>query len=313
MLNLDSPLAVDVRAGLTGTPKSLSARWLYDEAGSILFDEITRLPEYYPTETERSILQSRAHDIARISGATTVIELGSGTSDKTTTLLDAFDVHRQLATFIPIDISSEILVQAADRLRERYPHATITPVVSDFTQNLGLPAGLTGRKLIAFLGGTIGNFYPAERHEFLHRIVSAMTPGDTLLLGTDLVKNADRLVAAYDDTDGVTERFILNMLTMLNTTLDADFDINAFQYLPLWDATNTRMDLRLRSLRDQEVTIPGAGITVTFTQGEEVLIEISTKFRVSALASELHAVGLSPLEVMTDPQRDFALTLARLD
>lgn len=309
MLDLDSALAMDVRIGLTRYPKTLPPRWLYDETGSRLFDAITRLPEYYPTETERSILRSHADEIARLSRATTVVELGSGTSDKTTTLLDAFEALGELRSFVPVDVSEDVLHEAANRLRRRYPSIRIDPVTADFTDSLPLPDD--GPRIVAFLGGTLGNFYPDQRRLFLEHLTAALAPGDCVLLGTDLVKSADRLIAAYHDERGVTARFILNVLAVINTGLGSDFDLATFQYIPVWDAPNTRMDLRLRSLCDQQVDVPGAGVTASFSEGEEIRVEISTKFRLPDLIVELDSVGLSPERVLTDPAEDFALTLAR--
>lgn len=309
MLDLDSPLAMDVRIGMTRYPKTLPPRWLYDEAGSRLFDEITRLPEYYPTETERAILRTHAHEIVTLSGATTLVELGSGTSDKTTTLLDAFTTIGALHTFVPVDVSEEVLHEAAILLRQRYPAVRVLPLIADFTESLSLPNN--GPRLVAFMGGTLGNFYPDARHLFLEHLAGALAPGDHVLVGTDLIKSADRLIAAYHDEQDVTERFILNVLNVMNNALHSEFDAATFEYIPMWDAPNNRMDLRLRSLCDQQVPIPGAGITASFSEGEEIRVEISTKFRIPELESELEAVGLRPIRVMTDPNKDFALTLAR--
>lgn len=309
MLDVTSPLAMDVRVGMSRYPKTLPPKWLYDEAGSRLFDEITRLPEYYPTEAERSILSAHANDIVDSCGATCVVELGSGTSDKTTALLDAFVARGQLRVFTPVDVSVEVLDAAAVRLRSRYEGVIVTPVAGDFTEGLSLPQ-TDARTLIAFLGGTIGNFYPDERKLFLEHISSALRPGDSLLLGTDLVKEADRLIAAYNDPHGITARFILNALTVINTRLGAEFDVDTFQYVPFWDAPNERMDLRLRSLCDQQVPIPGAGLVASFSEGEEIRVEISTKFRVEGLARELRSAGLAPVRTFTDGPGYFGLTLA---
>lgn len=310
MLDVTSPLALDVRVGLSSYPKSLPPKWLYDEVGSRLFDEITRLAEYYPTETERTILRDHAHDIADLSGAVSVVELGSGTSDKTTTLLDAFASTGSLREFVPVDVSSEILEEAAARLGSRFAGVAVSPLVADFTEHLPAPRSEMGRRMIVFLGGTIGNFYPHERQLFLERVTAVLRPGDSLLLGTDLVKSPDRLIAAYHDADGITERFILNVLTVLNARLGADFDARTFQYVPFWDAPNERMDLRLRSRCDQQVSVPGADLVASFSEGEEIRVEISTKFRIDGLTRELRDVGLEPVRVFTDKHDDFALTLA---
>ncbi len=302
-------LVDDVRRGLTRQPRVLPPKWLYDDLGSELFDRITRLPDYYPFLAERSILTAHAADIAAASGATSLIELGSGTSEKTRLLLDAFTATGQLTRFAAIDVSETTLRQAAAGIAARYAGLDVQAVVGDFTLHLGhLPAG--GRRMVVFLGGTIGNLYLEERAAFLGAVADVLEPGDSLLLGTDLVKSADRLIAAYDDPTGVTAEFVLNALRVLNRELDADFDLDAFSYIPFWDPTMERMDLRVRSETPQRVTIPGAGVVLDLAPGEEIRVEISTKFRVSKIAAELEAVGLSVARVWTDDPADFALTLA---
>lgn len=302
-------LVADVRRGLGSAPRTLPPKWLYDDRGSDLFDQITRLPEYYPTEAERGLLDDHAADIASITGASTVVELGSGTSDKTRTLLDAFDAGGSLRRFVPVDVSESTLREAAIMLSLRYPGLSVEPLAGDFTLHLGhLPTG--DRKLVAFLGGTIGNFYVEERAAFLGALADSLDPGDWLLLGTDVVKEADRLVAAYNDSAGVTEQFILNSLTVLNRELDADFDLEAFSYVPFWDPAMERIDMRLRAESPQRVTLPGADLVVDLAAGEEIRVEISTKFRVSKIAAELEAAGLVVGRVWTDDPGDFALTLA---
>jgi len=302
-------LVGDVRRGLAAPPRTLPPKWLYDDAGSALFEEITRLPEYYPFAAEHAILQSHAQEIASASGATTVIELGSGTSDKTTMLLDAFTATGQLTRFAPVDVSEATLRDAAARIAERYPGLAVEAVVGDFTLHLAqLPRG--GRRMVAFLGGTIGNLYLEERRAFLGALADVLEPGDSLLLGTDLVKSADRLIAAYDDPGGVTAQFVLNSLRVLNRELEADFDLDAFSYIPFWDPHMERMDLRVRSEVPQRVTIPGADLVLDLASGEEIRVEISTKFRVSRIAAELEAAGLQVTRVWTDDPGDFALTLA---
>jgi len=302
-------LVDDVRRGLTRQPRVLPPKWLYDDLGSELFDRITKLQEYYPFLAERSILEAHAADIAAASGATSLIELGSGTSEKTRLLLDAFTAAGQLTRFAAVDVSEGTLRQAAETIAARYPGLEVQAVVGDFTLHLAhLPAG--GRRLVAFLGGTIGNLYFEERAAFLGAVADVLEPGDALLLGTDLVKSADRLIAAYDDPTGVTAEFVLNALRVLNRELDADFDLDAFSYVPFWDPTMERMDLRVRSETPQRVTIPGAGVVLDLAPGEEIRVEISTKFRVSKIAAELESVGLTVARVWTDDPADFALTLA---
>jgi L-histidine N-alpha-methyltransferase len=302
-------LAADVRRGLSTYPRTLPPRWLYDDRGSALFDEITRLPEYYPFTAERSILEAHADEIAAASGATSLIELGSGTSEKSRILLDAFTTTGQLKRFAPVDVAEGTLRQAADEIAARHPGLEVVAVVGDFTLHLAhLPEG--GRRMVAFLGGTIGNLYREERAAFLGALADQLQPGDSLLLGTDLVKSADRLIAAYDDSQGVTEEFIRNSLVVVNRELGADFDPAAFSYVPFWDPHMERMDLRLRAEVPQQVTIPGADVVLDLAMGEEIRIEISTKFRVSRIAAELEAAGLDVARVWTDEAGDFALTLA---
>jgi L-histidine N-alpha-methyltransferase len=304
-------LVTDVRRGLGGQPLRLPPKWLYDDEGSRLFDLITRLPEYYPTEAERAILDLHGAEIAAGCDATTVVELGSGTSDKTRVLLDAFAATGRLRRFVPVDVSEATLRSAAAMLHERYPEVAIEAVVGDFTLHLGhLPGG--DRRLVAFLGGTIGNLYVEERGAFLGALGDSLEPGDWLLLGTDLVKSSDRLVAAYDDSQGLTARFVLNSLAVLNRELGADFDLGAFSYVPFWDPHMERMDLRLRSEAPQRVSIPGAGLSLELASGEEIRVEISTKFRPDGIRAELDAAGFDVTRIFTDPAGDFALTLARL-
>jgi len=305
----EAALVQDVRRGLGTPPRTLPPKWLYDDEGSQLFDEITRLPEYYPTEAEREILLGRADEIARLSGATTLVELGSGTSDKTHALLRAFRAAGQLRRFVPVDVSEATLRGAAEQIAATYDVA-VEAVVGDFTLHLGhLPRD--DRKLVAFLGGTIGNLYIEERRAFLGALADSFEPGDGLLLGTDLVKDADRLIAAYDDREGVTEKFVRNGLRVVNRELGADFDLGGFTYVPFWDPHLQRMDLRLRAETPMHVTIPGAGVELHLASGEEIRMEISTKFTVAGIREELGAVGLDPVQTWTDAHGDFAVTLAR--
>ncbi|MFL6109503.1 MAG: L-histidine N(alpha)-methyltransferase [Marmoricola sp.] len=302
-------LVEDVRRGFSTQPRALPPKWLYDDAGSVLFDEITRLPEYYPFSREHEILTDHADEIVSASGATTLVELGSGTSEKTRILLDAFAADGRLECFAPVDVSEGILRSAAEQISVRYPGVQVEAVVGDFTLHLAhLPRH--GRRMVAFLGGTIGNLYQEERGAFLGALADSLEPGDSLLLGTDLVKSADRLIAAYDDSQGVTEEFVLNSLKVLNRELGADFDLDAFAYIPFWDAHMERMDLRLRAEVPQRVTIPGAELVLDLAAGEEIRVEISTKFRVSKIAAELEAAGFGITRVWTDEDGDFALTLA---
>jgi L-histidine N-alpha-methyltransferase len=304
-------LVEDVRRGLSQHPRTLPPKWLYDNRGSELFDEITRLPEYYPFKAEHAILAEHADEIVTASAATTLVELGSGTSEKTRLLLDAFTATGQLTRFAPVDVSEQTLRDAADQIARRYPGLEVAAVVGDFTLHLAhLPKG--GRRMVAFLGGTIGNLYLEERRAFLGALADLLEPGDSLLLGTDLVKSADRLIAAYHDDAGVTDEFIRNSLVVLNRELGADFDPAAFSYIPFWDPHMERMDMRLRSEAPQRVTIPGADLVLDLAVGEEIRVEISTKFRVSRIAGELEQAGFGVTRVWTDPDNEFALTLATL-
>jgi L-histidine Nalpha-methyltransferase len=303
----DPDLVRDVRAGLSGQPKRLPPRWLYDDVGTALFDEITRLPEYYPTEAERRLLITHAGEIAKVSGARTVVELGSGTADKTVTLLEAFVAEGLLDAFVPLDVSAEALERAAARVRTRIPDVAVVPMEADFSGYLPVALNSSPR-LVAFLGSTIGNLYPEERRAFLEHLAASLRPGDSLLLGVDLVKSADRLVAAYDDEAGVTERFILNLLAVLARELGSDLEADDFTYAPLWDARHQRMDLRLRARRALVATIPDAGLVVPLAEGEEIHVEISTKFHLPSVVDELRSVGLDTVRTFDDG--DFGLILA---
>jgi len=308
--DLDDALRADVRAGLTATPKVLPPKWFYDDRGCVLFDQITRLPEYYPTEAERTILRAEAADIVAASGADTLVELGSGTSDKTRVLLDAFAAAGSLTRFCPFEISESTLRRAAESISDEYPGVEVHAVVGDFERHLGrLPR--VGRRMIAFLGSTIGNFTPSERRRFLADLTGGMTPGDTLLLGTDLVKDVDRLEAAYDDRAGVTAEFNLNVLRVMNRELDADFVVDQFAHVARFDPDEEWIEMRLRSLVDQTVQVRALGLTVDFGAGEEVRTEISAKFRRAGIESELATAGLVVERWMTDPAGDFALSLSR--
>ncbi len=304
-------LVADANLGLGSTPKDLPPKWFYDDLGSQLFDEITRLEEYYPTRRERAILIERAADITGATQATTVIELGSGTSEKTRILLDAFRDAKLLQRFVPFDVSEQTLRDAAVAIQRDYPGTEVHAVVGDFELHLGsLPKG--GRRLIAFLGGTIGNFQPIARAQFLRDLAETMTPGDHLLLGTDLVKDPTRLVNAYDDAAGVTAAFNKNVLTVLNRELDADFNLDDFDHVACWDTENEWIEMRLRARHDLEIKVRALDSIARFTAGEEMRTEISAKFRQARVASELAAAGLRLKHWWTDPNGDFALSLAEV-
>ena len=302
-------LEADVRTGLSSTPKTLPPKWFYDDRGCELFDEITRLPEYYPTRAERAILAEHAPEIARRTNADTLVELGSGTSEKTRLLLDAFVDAGTLRRFVPFDVSEETLRSAAAAVASEYDGVDVHAVVGDFEHHLDqIPTG--GRRLVAFLGSTIGNLAPEARAKFLAEVAGGLAPGDALLLGTDLVKDVNRLVAAYDDAAGVTAEFNRNVLRVLNRELDADFDVDAFVHVARWNAAAEWIEMRLRSTRDQVVTIDRLDLQVPFADAEELRTEISAKFRREGVTRELAAVGLEVAEWWTDPAGDFALSLS---
>jgi L-histidine N-alpha-methyltransferase len=307
--DLHDALVRDARRGLTSTPKDLPPKWFYDDRGSQLFDEITRLDEYYPTRAERAILVERADDIAAASGADTLIELGSGTSEKTRLLLDALARAGQLRRFVPFDVSETTLRDAAIAIAAEHPGIDVHAVVGDFERHLDrLPRG--GRRLIAFLGGTIGNLPPAARATFLAEIAAGLEPGDSFLLGTDLVKDVDRLVTAYDDAAGVTAAFNRNVLAVVNRELGADFDVDAFSHVAKWNAGNEWIEMWLRSDDPQTVKVPDLDLVVEFEAHEEMRTEISAKFRRAGIEAELAAAGLDLTEWWTDGPGDFALSLS---
>lgn len=302
-------LEVDVRAGLTATPKTLPPKWFYDAHGSVLFDEITRLPEYYPTRCEREVLAARATEIAVLSGADTLIELGSGTSEKTRLLLDALRDAGTLRRFVPFDVDESVLTMAGKQISEEYPEVEVHAVVGDFEHHLPLlPTG--GRRLVAFLGGTIGNLLPDQRTSFLATLAGTLAPGDGLLLGTDLVKDPARLVAAYDDAQGVTAEFNRNVLRVVNRELDGDLDVAAFEHLAVWNAEQEWIEMRLRSGRAQTVHLRDLDLAVGFAAGEQIRTEISAKFTEARVAAELTAAGLVLQHWWTDDAGDFGVSLA---
>ncbi|MFE9857128.1 L-histidine N(alpha)-methyltransferase [Streptomyces sp. NPDC005780] len=305
----DAALRADVLHGLTRQPKTLPPKWFYDARGSELFEEITRLPEYYPTRAEREILIDRAAEIAAASGARTVVELGSGSSEKTRHLLDALaDLH----SYIPVDVSESALRGAADVLLKERPELSVHALIADFTAELSLP-DTPGPRLVAFLGGTIGNLLPAERATFLSSVRSMLSPGDTLLLGTDLVKDEKVLVAAYDDAAGVTAAFNRNVLSVVDRELGADFAPDDFDHVARWNPQQEWIEMRLRARRALTVKIPELDLLVPFEDGEELRTEVSAKFRKDGVREELAAADLRLSQWWTDSAGRFALSLATVD
>ena len=308
--DLARELRADVVAGLSASPKTLPPKYFYDAAGSELFEQITELPEYFPTRVERQLLREHAGEIAEISGADTLIELGSGSSSKTRLLLDAFSVDGKLRTYVPQDVSESALRDAADKLSVEFPGLAVHGIVGDFTGTLDtLPSA--GHRLIAFLGGTIGNFTPALRKEFLGSLGGALRPGEHALIGAGMVIDPAVQVAAYDDAAGVTAQFNRNVLRVINAELGGTFAPEEFDHHALWDAANSWIEMRLRARQPMEVRIEDLDLTVQLAAGEEIRTEISAKFTPDSLAAELAAAGMVPQRSWTDADSRFMLILAR--
>jgi dimethylhistidine N-methyltransferase len=306
--DLGKSLRKDVHDGLTASPKTLPPKWFYDERGSELFERITRLEEYYPTRRERAILAERATEIAEATGARILVELGAGSGEKTRLLLDALSAT--LRTYVPVDVSGDFLAAAAEQIAAGHPGLGVHAVVADYERHLLLlPGG--ERKLVAFLGGTIGNMVPAERVSFLSGVRATMGEADALLLGADLVKDRRRLELAYDDALGVTAEFNRNVLNVINRKLGADFVPERFAHVALWDERNEWIEMRLRSTEAQVVRLPALDLSVRFAAGEHMRTEISAKFRRDRLEAEAGAAGLRIDRWWTDPEEDFALILVR--
>jgi L-histidine N-alpha-methyltransferase len=302
-------LRADALLGLTRTPKELPPKWHYDERGSELFTAITRLPEYYLTRCERAILTERASEIAESTRADTLIELGAGTSEKTRLLLDALADAGSLRRFVALDVSEDALRASAQQLATEYSTVDIVAVVGDIDQHLArLPTG--GRRVVAFLGSSIGNFPPSNRADFLGDLRAALAPGEWFLLGTDLVKDVARLEAAYDDASGVTAQFSTNVLRVLNRELRANFDVARFRHVARWNADEEWIEIGLVSLVDQVVQVAALDLDVQFAAGEEMRTEISAKFRREGLERELREAGFDLAAAWTDPGGDFLLSLS---
>jgi L-histidine N-alpha-methyltransferase len=306
-------IAADVEAGLWQNPPSLPPRWFYDKRGSQLFDEITRLPEYYPTRRETEILREHGRDIAEATGATTLIELGSGTSTKTRLLLAAFTAGEQRIEFVPVDVSAEVLTESATSIAHDFPTVTVQPVVADFNELVGALPGPAGQRLVIFLGGTIGNLGTAERGRFFAQTRAILDPGDHFLLGADLVKPPSRLLAAYDDSAGVTAEFNRNLIEVLRTELGAEgLYVDDFQHVVRWNPVEHRIEMWLRARRDVDARFHVLDRDWKLPAGVEVLTEISVKFRLPELLAEVRQHGLEPVRTWTDEAGDYSLTLTRV-
>jgi L-histidine Nalpha-methyltransferase len=306
-----SGMAADVRAGLTRPFKELSPRYFYDERGSELFEQITELEEYYPTRCEREILESEADSICVAANRpASLIELGSGSARKTRVLLDAMRQASCLDAYCPVDISEEITRDTADAIASEYEGISVHGLVCDFEFDLER-VPVEGPRVIALLGGTVGNFGPHQRASFLRRICNLLGPEDRFLLGTDLVKDPATLEAAYNDSLGVTAEFNKNVLAVLNRELGADFELDSFEHVARWDPENLWVDIRLRSLANQVVNFESLEMLVPFAAGEEMRTEISTKFLRPGLEGIYAEAGLELTDWWTDPDGLYALSLAR--
>ncbi|TSD99852.1 L-histidine N(alpha)-methyltransferase [Skermania sp. ID1734] len=306
---MTAALRDDAMRGLTSQPKWLPPKWFYDARGSELFEKITELPEYYPTRTERELLRRYATEVAAVSQADVLVELGSGSSEKTRLLLSALRDQGSLHMYVPQDVSESALTSAAAQITEEFPGLAVHGVISDFTDTLhNLPRGK--RRMIAFLGGTIGNLVPDERAEFLAGVRDVLGPGEQLLLGIGLVTDPAVLVPAYDDAAGVTAEFNRNVLHVLNSRLDGDFRPDRFKHVAVWDADNEWIEMRLVASAAMRAHIRALDLTVDFAAGEELRTEISAKFRLDGFEAELSASGFGVERVWTDPLQRFALVLA---
>jgi len=306
------PFADEVEAGLVRYPKSLPCKLFYDSTGSDLFEQITRLPEYYLTRTELSILRDHAGEMASAIGSgITVVELGAGTAEKTMTLLRALAGRQIRVNFYPVDISPASLAQAQKRVQSQSPQISVRPVVADFSQGFGFLREIPGRKIILYLGSSIGNFDPPEAVSMLEQIHAQLSSEDALLLGTDLVKREDILVAAYNDSKGITERFNKNILDRLNRELGADFNLEWFRHVAEWNPLASRMEIFLESLRPQNVHVSLLNLRVRFGEGERIHTENSYKYTLTMVNQLLEPAGFTLDRTWFDNCKWFGLHLAR--
>jgi L-histidine N-alpha-methyltransferase len=304
-------LADDVLDGLTRPFKELPPKHFYDARGAELFDRICELPEYYPTRAERAILEERSAEIVDATGAAELVELGSGTAAKTRLLLGAMAEAGTLRRYVPLDVTESMVIASADELVDEFPGLRVHGIVGDFERHLHHVPEPDGPRIVAFLGGTIGNFTPGTRRRFLRAIAKLLRPGvDHLLLGTDLVKDPAVLEAAYDDSAGVTAEFNRNVLRVINRELDADFDVEAFEHVAFFDREREWIEMRLRATRRMDVHVGRLGLDVSFAPREELRTEISAKFTIKRLGADLAASGLELREVLTDPDELFVLSLS---
>ena len=303
-------IAMEVLHGLRRQPKSLPPWLFYDAQGSALFEQITRLPEYYLTRTERAILEANADEICQLAGSNlTVVELGAGTADKTRILLRRLLGRQMRVVYVPVDVSRAALEAADERLRREMPHVIVEPVVADYTtQKLELGSGA---KLVLYLGSSIGNFEPEQAAVLLSKVRAALSPGDSLLLGADRVKSPEILIPAYDDPAGVTARFNKNILGRINREMGGHFDLNAFRHVAEWNPEQSRIEIYLESQREQVVAVDLLGLTVRFAAGERMHTENSYKYTDAAVQEMLAAAGFAVVKTFSDERGWFSLHLAR--
>jgi L-histidine Nalpha-methyltransferase len=314
-LDAERSLADDVLDGLTRPFKELPPKHFYDERGAELFDEICEQPEYYPTRAERSILEARSAAIVAATGAGELVELGSGTAAKTRVLLQAMAAAQTLERYVPVDVTEHMVHRTAEELTAEFPGLRVEGVIGDFERHLGaVPDPVDGvPRIVALLGGTIGNFIPGSRRKFLRTMAELLRPGvDHLLLGTDLVKDPAVIEAAYNDAAGVTAAFNKNVLVVVNRELDANFDVDSFEHYAFFDREREWIEMRLRATRRMDVRIEALKLDVSFAPREEMRTEISAKFTRERLARDMAAAGLELREVLTDDEGLFALSLSAL-
>jgi dimethylhistidine N-methyltransferase len=305
--------AGEVERGLTSSPKSLPTKLFYDAAGSELFEAITGLPEYYPTRTEFAILEEHASEMARLAGTgLAIVELGAGTAAKTCTLLKAVAARQMRVDYVPVDISRAAVREARERVRAEVPQSHVRPIIADFSEGFDFLSSISGRRLVLYLGSSIGNFDPHAAIEMLGRVRHQLTQGDALLLGTDLVKSAKILVPAYDDAQGITAAFNKNILSRLNRELDSNFALDSFHHIACWNQSASRMEMHLESARAQRVDLKLIQLSVEFAPGERIHTENSYKYTIAMVREMLSASGFSLERTWFDHQRWFALHLARV-
>jgi len=302
-------LKVQITRGLMDIPKTLPSKLFYDERGSTLFEHICELPEYYQTRTEHQLLTQWADEIVALSGAEELVELGSGAATKTRVLLNAMAKANQLQQFVPFDVDESIVRRVSEELVREYPGLQIHGVVGDFLFHLGhIPEG--GKRLVVILGGTIGNLLPRAAKDFLTTVQLEMASGDYFLLGVQLITDARRLEAAYNDAQGITAKFNKNIISVLRNTFGAETDPESFDHVARYNQADHRIEMWLRSRQDQRFTIPGLDLSVTLKAGEEIRTEISTKYDQPMAETLLNSSGFKLVKWYTDPQNLIGLALA---